>query len=294
MTRIVNENGRLKAVVPGGVADVERASGGKFSSDPQAIYARWDEFTEWLASTAPAADGERLTGKHVGSPVPTPRQIVGVGINYRSHITMSNLKPPTGPAVFARLLTSLTGPNGVVPVYNEAVFTEVEVAVVLKKAAFRVSEEKALDYVAGITIAQDMIDPTAVVVSEDLSGKQVGRYNNGAKSFPGFAPIGPEVVSLDEIDDLGNLALEVDIDGQPFQRGNTSDLYFSIPNLIARLTHTLHLLPGDLILSGTPGRVKGAEHLRLKPGQLIVARVQSLGEQRNEVVDGNLNPGVWL
>lgn len=294
MTRIANEHGRLKVILADGSVDVERASDGRFSSRPQAIYERWDEFQTWANGTKLIADSVRATGKDVGSPVPLPRQIIGVGINYNSHITMSGLEPPTTPAVFMRLLTSLTGPNGDVPVYSETVFTEVEVAVVLKRDAFRVKAEDALDYIAGITIGQDMIDPAAVVVSKQLDGKAVGRYNNGAKSFPGFAPIGPDLVSLDEIADIGNLTLECEIDGVPFQSGNTSDLFFSIPELIARLTSTLHLLAGDLILTGTPGRLPGAEQLRLRPGQLITARVQSLGEQRNHVVDGNIESGVDL
>jgi 2-keto-4-pentenoate hydratase/2-oxohepta-3-ene-1,7-dioic acid hydratase in catechol pathway len=294
MSRIANEKGRLKVILPDGSADVERASNGVFSSNPQAVYERWDEFQKWLHTTKLSADSERAVGKDVGSPVPLPRQIVGIGINYHSHITMSGLQTPTAPPLFIRLLTSMTGPYGDVPIYNEAVFTEVEVAVVLKRAAYRVPEEKALDYIAGITIAQDMIDPTAVVLVKDLDGKLNGRFNNGAKSFPGFAPIGPDLVSLDEIGDLGSLDLECDIDGKPFQRGNTSDMSFGIPELIARITSTMHLLAGDLILTGTPGRVKGAEHIRLHVGNVITARVQSLGEQRNQVIDGHLDQGVYL
>ncbi|MGI4812741.1 MAG: fumarylacetoacetate hydrolase family protein [Janthinobacterium lividum] len=294
MPRIANESGRLKLVLRDGSLDVEKASGGKFSSDPQAVFSRWDEFADWAASAARSADAPRASGAAVGSPVPAPRQLLGVGINFHSHINMSNLAVPTAPAVFARLVTSLGGPNGNIPVYSDNVVTEVEVAVVLKREAFRVSEARSLDYVAGITIGQDLIDPSAVVLGTQLDGKVVGRYNTGAKSYPGFAPIGPELLSLDEVADLGDLPLELDIDDTPFQRGNTSDMVFAIPELIARLTYSLHLLPGDIILSGTPGRVAGAEHLRLRPGQLLTARVQGLGEQKNRVTDGKLDPGVHL
>ncbi len=294
MSRIANEKGRLKVVLADGCADVARASNGRFASDPQAIYERWDEFETWVGSSKLVADAPRAVGKDVLSPAPGPRQIVGIGINYRSHLKMAKLQPPESPAVFLRMLTSMTGPNGDVPIYNEFVWTEVELALVLKKTAFRVSEANALDYIAGVTIAQDMIDPTAVALGVQLDGKVVGRYNNGAKSFPGFAPVGPHVVSLDEVGDLGSLNVDCDIDGKPFQRGNTSDMYFSVPELIARLTRTMVFLPGDLILTGTPGRVDGAEGVRLRVGSVITTRVGTIGEQRNHVIDGNIDPGVYL
>ena len=294
MSRIANESGRLKVVLPDGTADVERASNKLFASDPQAIYERWDEFQEWLAKTKLSADAKRAVGKDVRSPVPGPRQIVGIGINYHSHLTMESLAPPTSPAIFMRGLTSMTGPNGDVPIYNESVVTEAELAVVFKKKAFRVPAEKALDFLAGATIAQDMIDPTAVAFGKKLDGKVVGRYNNGAKSFPGFAPVGPDLVSIDELGNVSDLDIECDIDGKPFQRGNTSDMFFGIHELIARITHGMLFLPGDLILTGTPGRVAGAEHVRLRVGNVITARVGAIGEQRNHVIDGHIDPGVYL
>lgn len=284
MTRILNDSGRLKLILSDGILDVARASDGRFGSDPQQIYAQWDAFSEWAAAAKRSAEEPLPQGARIGSPVSAPRQIVGVGLNYHSHIRHSGLKTPTEPGVFAKFLTSLTGPYDEIPLPSEAVLTEAELAIVVKREAYRITEREALGHLAGATVAQDLLDPASIVKVPKLDGGPGATYLNPSKSLAAFTPIGPQVVSLDEAGDLGNLNIELDFNGAPVQRGNTSDLIFAVPELIARLSRKLRLLPGDVILTGSPDRVHGAESLVLKAGDRIRASVGNLGEQLSVAV----------
>jgi len=284
MTRILNDTGRLKLILADGILDVAKASDGRFASDPQAIYAQWDAFVEWAVSAARSAEEALPQGKRIGSPVSAPRQIIGVGLNYHTHVRHSGLKTPTEPGVFAKFLTSLAGPNDEIPLPSEAVLTEAELAVVIKREGFEINEHDALDYLAGATVAQDLLDPASVVRVPTLEGNPGATYLNPSKSLAAFTPIGPELVSLDEAGDLDNLGIELDFNGTPVQRGNTNDLIFAVPELIARLSRKLRLLPGDVILTGSPDRVHGTEKLALKSGDRIRAAVAGLGEQNSVAV----------
>lgn len=284
MTRILNQSGRLKLVLAGGVLDVARASDGRFPHDPQLIYQEWDAFLDWAQAASRSADEAHPSDSEIGSPVSAPRQIVGVGLNYHSHVAHSGLKTPTEPGVFAKFLTSLAGPHAHIPLPSEAVFTEAELAVVLKREAFNISEAEALDHVAGVTVAQDLLDPPSIVRVPTLEGGPGAVYLNPSKSLAAFTPIGPELVSLDAAGDLGSLAIELDFNDTPVQRGNTSDLIFAVPELIARLSRKIRLLPGDVILTGSPDRVHGSEKLSLASGDRIRAAVIGIGEQRSLAV----------
>jgi 2-keto-4-pentenoate hydratase/2-oxohepta-3-ene-1,7-dioic acid hydratase in catechol pathway len=164
--------------------------------------------------------------------------------------------------VFAKFLTSLAGPNDEIPLPSEAVLTEAELAVVIKREGFEINEHDALDYLAGATVAQDLLDPASVVRVPTLEGNPGATYLNPSKSLAAFTPIGPELVSLDEAGDLDNLGIELDFNGTPVQRGNTNDLIFAVPELIARLSRKLRLLPGDEVWGSHTSRCRrsrGAE-----------------------------------
>lgn len=284
MTRILNDSGRLKLILGDGILDVARASDGRFAADPQAIYGEWDAFVEWANSATRSAEETLPQGGRVGSPVSAPRQIIGVGLNYHSHVLHSGLKTPTEPGVFAKFFTSLAGPYDEIPLPSDVVLTEAELAVVIKREAFHISESEALSHLAGAAVAQDLMDPASVVKIPKLDGGPGANYLNPSKSLAAFTPIGPQVVSLDEAGDLGNLDIELDINGTPVQRGNTNDLIFAVPELVARLSRKLRLLPGNVILTGSPHRLHEAEKLALKAGDKIRATVRGLGEQHSVAV----------
>lgn len=278
--RIANLSGRLVLLTDSGAVDVEHASEGRFGSDPTAIYARWDEFTAWADDTALPA-GSAYAETDLGPAVPEPAQVFAIGLNYREHATESGLAFPAEPPVFTKFRTSLSGPYGELALPGDTVDWEAELVVVIGRTAERVSADDAWDYVAGLTVGQDFSERTLQLTPP------APQFSLG-KSFPGFSPVGPAVVTLDELDDPADLDLSCSIDGEQMQKSRTSDLIFSIPVLIERLSAVLPLLPGDLIFTGTPSGVGGARSPQrfLRPGEQVVTRIEGLGELRQRCVPG--------
>ncbi|MFI8420447.1 fumarylacetoacetate hydrolase family protein [Streptomyces sp. NPDC085479] len=278
--RIANLSGRLVLVVDGRAVDVERASGGRFTADPQAVYERWEEFRRW-AEQARLPEGEPVDPALLGAPVPAPRQIIAAGLNYRDHAAESGFAlPDTMPPVFTKFATSITGPvtEVVLPPGGHTDW-EIELVIVIGVRAHRVSAETAWDHVAGLTAGQDISERIT-----QLEGPSP-QFSLG-KSFPGFAPIGPWVVTPDAFDDPDDLGLRCTVNGEEVQKGRTSDLIFSVPELIAHLSSVLPLLPGDLVFTGTPAGVGlGRDPQRwLAPGDELVSTIEGIGELRQRFV----------
>lgn len=281
--RVANLAGRLVLVRDGRAVDVERASGGRFGPDPQAVYADWDAFTAWAATAGATgtADGEPFDPADLGAPVPAPRQIFAIGLNYREHAAESGLDvPDTAPPVFTKFVSSLTGPvtEVTLPPGGHTDW-EVELVAVIGRTARNVAEADGWAYVAGLTVGQDISERVT-----QLAGP-APQFSLG-KSFPGFAPTGPYVVTPDEFADRDDLELGAAINGEDVQKGRTRDLIFSVPVLVARLSAVLPLLPGDLIFTGTPSGVGlGRTPQRwLQPGDELVSHVVGLGELRQRFV----------
>ncbi|GLW09678.1 fumarylacetoacetate hydrolase [Microtetraspora sp. NBRC 13810] len=276
--RIANLAGRLVLLSGDGAVDVERASGGVFSADPQAVFERWDEFTAW-AGQADVSGAEPYAVGDLGAPVPAPRQILAIGLNYRDHATESGFDIPQNPVVFTKFVSSLTGPTGDIALPEGNVDWEVELVAVIGRRAYRVSAEQGWDHVAGLTVGQD--------VSERISqfNAPPAQFNMG-KSFPGFGPLGPVLVTPDELDDRDDIELGCTLNGESVQKGRTSDLIFSIPVLIERLSAVMPLLPGDIIFTGTPAGVgMGRTPARwISVGDELVTYVKGIGEMRHRFV----------
>jgi 2-keto-4-pentenoate hydratase/2-oxohepta-3-ene-1,7-dioic acid hydratase in catechol pathway len=274
--RIANIDGRLAMAVGDGWADVAKASGGRFAPDPQAIYERWDEFRAWAADGFDATSA-LVTGEQ-GNPVPAPRQLIAIGLNYREHAIESKLAIPEHPVVFAKFQSSLVGPDAVVELPSDGVDWEVELVVVIGRTAHQVPVEEAWEHVAGLTIGQD------------LSWRQVQtrgpapQFSIG-KSYPGFSPLGPVVVTPDEFDDKDDLRISCSLDGEVLQDGRTSDLIFPVADLVHRLSQSLTLYPGDVIYTGTPKGVgMGRTPARfLTPGTLV-SSIEGIGDLNTHLV----------
>ena len=213
------------------------------------------------------------------SPVPAPRMIWAAGINYRDHAAETGIPLPPAPTLFAKSPGSVIGPDQpiVIPKHVTQPDYEGELAVVIGMRAKDVSRENALQYVAGLTIAHD--------VSARDHQFTTGQFT-WSKSFDTFCPLGPEVVSLDEVDLAAGLPLETRVNGQVMQSSNTSELIFDVPALIAWITQGLTLEPGDMILTGTPSGVGAA---RTPPrwllnGDIVEISIGGLGTLRNPVV----------
>ena len=269
---------RLALLSGGGEAiDVARHSDHRFSSDPQAVYERWEEFRDWAADVGPTTDGtaQAVTPATLGPPAPTPRQVFAIGLNYTDHAKEAGLGLPEAPPTFTKFPTCVTGPYGELPLPSGAVDWEVELVVVIGRQAHRVKQEKAWEYVAGLTVGQDFSEREV-----QLAGP-APQFSLG-KSFPAFGPIGPWLVTPDEFDDPGDLELTCTVNGEQVQKARTSSMIFPVPELIARLSAVCPLLPGDLIFTGTPSGVGGARDPRkfLAPGDVVVSRVEGIGEIR--------------
>jgi 2-keto-4-pentenoate hydratase/2-oxohepta-3-ene-1,7-dioic acid hydratase in catechol pathway len=280
--RVGNLSGRLTVFTERGAVDVQKASNGRYGPDPQAVYQVWDEFLGW-ARGAELADAVAFEPAELGAPVPAPAQVFAIGLNYSDHAAESNRAvPETFPPVFTKFRTAITGPvSTVVLPPGGHTDWEVELVVVLGRRAERVSADDAWPYVAGLTVGQDLSERI-----RQLEGP-APQFSLG-KSFPGFAPTGPWVVTVDDLDDPADLELGCSIDGETVQHARTNLLIFSVPQLIAGLSATLPLLPGDLIFTGTPAGVGlGRSPQRwLQPGEELVSYVTGIGELRQRFVAG--------
>jgi 2-keto-4-pentenoate hydratase/2-oxohepta-3-ene-1,7-dioic acid hydratase in catechol pathway len=279
--RIVNVSGRLVLMDASGAGlDVGKASDGHFPSDPQAIFAQWDEFRDWAASAASTADFA-VDPAELGAPTPAPRQVFAIGLNYDDHISESKMGRPDSPTVFTKFPSSITGPNSSVELPSGNVDWEVELVVAIGRLGRDVPEADAWAHVAGLTVGQDLSERVV-----QLAGP-VPQFSLG-KSYPGFAPLGPALVTVDEFDHPDDLELGCRLGDEVLQLGRTRDLIFSVPELIARLSAVCPLLPGDIIFTGTPSGVGNARHPKrfLPPGGVLVSHVEGIGELRNEMVAG--------
>lgn len=212
-------------------------------------------------------------------PPVAPRKIVAVGLNYRDHIREAGMTPPAAPLVFTKFTSSLTGPNDPIvidPEITQRVDWEVELAVVVGRRMRRVSERAALDHVFGYTVAND-------VSARDLQFGD-GQWVRG-KSLDTFCPIGPCVVTADDVPDPQNLALRTRVNGRTVQDSSTRDMVFGIADLLAYCSRSFTLEPGDVLLTGTPwGCGEFMEPPRsLQPGDVVEAEVSAVGCLRNEV-----------
>jgi 2,4-diketo-3-deoxy-L-fuconate hydrolase len=279
--RIANLSGRLVLITADERAvDVERASGGRFGPDPQAVYDEWETFTSW-ARAADLSVATRFALENLGPPVPRPRQVFAIGLNYREHAAESGFQVPDAPTViFTKWVSCITGPvTEVVLPDGGHTDWEVELVAVIGRFARNVSEADAWDHVAGLTVGQDLSERTGQLAGPS---PQFGL----AKSLPGFGPMGPWLVSPDDLDDRDDLELACSINGEQMQKGRTRDLVFSVPAMVSALSGQLPLLPGDVLFTGTPPGVgMGRDPQRwLAPGDELVSHIHGIGELRQRFV----------
>jgi 2-keto-4-pentenoate hydratase/2-oxohepta-3-ene-1,7-dioic acid hydratase in catechol pathway len=273
--RIANLSGRLVLIVGAKAIDVERASEGRFGSSPQAIYDRWAEFRDWAGTVTTAGNGFDV--RDLGAPAPLPRQLLAAGLNYRDHAAESGFTVPEGlPPIFTKFTSSITGPVTTVrlPEGGHSDW-EIELVVVVGTAMSDVAEQDVWDHVAGLTIGQDLSERIS-----QMAGP-VPQFSLG-KSLPGFAPMGPWLVTPDEFGDPDDVELLCMLNGEQMQKGRTSELIFSVPVLLSRLSALLPLYPGDVIFTGTPAGVGlGRQPQRwLAAGDELVSTIEGIGELR--------------
>lgn len=284
--RLANLKGRAVLLDGTKALDVEQASGGRFGSDPMAPFDDWAGFTAWAAS-ADLSAAQPYEEADLSAPVPRPRQIFAVGLNYREHANESGIAIPDHPVVFTKFQSSLTGPVTQVKVPGETMDWEAELVVVIGEELSDVDEGAALAGVAGYSVGQDFSERT---VQQRPPAPQ---FSLG-KSFPGFGPFGPSVVSADEAGDPGRMSVRCTITGPTAQAqghdewvvqdGNTDDLIFPVGNLVSYLSRIVTLHPGDIIFTGTPSGVGQPQGTFLQSGDVVTTTIGDLGSLRNTMV----------
>ena len=219
-------------------------------------------------------------GQRIGSPIARPSKILCIGLNYAKHAKETGAAIPTEPILFMKSTSSLTGPfdNIIIPKNSEKTDWEVELGVVIGKKASYVNEEEAMDYVAGYVLHND--------VSERAFQLERGGTWDKGKGCDSFAPLGPWLVTKDEIQNPHRLRLWLSLNGKMMQDSNTDDLIFNIPQLISYSSQFMTLLPGDVISTGTPAGVGlgFSPNIYLKPGDVVELGIDGLGSSKQTVV----------
>jgi ureidoglycolate lyase len=264
---LVDTNGRIRDL-SGEIADINPAA---LAPESLARLAALDP------NDLPLVEGS----PRIGPPLSHVPNLICIGLNYADHAAETNSPLPEVPIVFMKHSGSIIGPNDQVRIPRGSTKTdwEVELGVVIGKAAHYVGEAEALDHVAGYCVVND------------VSERHHQRHGGGGqwikgKSHQTFAPIGPWLVTKDEVPDPQDLALWLEVDGHRYQNGSTRTMIFDVKKLISDVSHHMALLPGDIISTGTPpgvGMGVKPEPVFLKPGQVMRLGIDGLGEQRQEV-----------
>ncbi|MBI5928761.1 MAG: fumarylacetoacetate hydrolase family protein [Chloroflexi bacterium] len=244
----------------------------------QSILSTSLTWSEILSGQTPSPKVEYALGTlPMLAPVERPGKIIAIGLNYMDHCRETNTEPPKRPLIFTKFTTAMTGPNTPIKwasALTEQVDYEAELAVVIGKTARHISEAEALDYVFGYTCAND-------VSARDLQFSD-GQWIRG-KSLDTFCPIGPVLVTKDEIPNPQALAIRCILNGEPVQESNTSEMIFGVAHLISFASQAFTLEPGDIILTGTPHGTGAFRNPKLfmKHGDRVVVEIDGIGRLEN-------------
>jgi 2,4-didehydro-3-deoxy-L-rhamnonate hydrolase len=233
-----------------------------------------------LAATDPTSLPFVSGQPRLGSPVAKPGNFIGIGLNYSDHAKETGAPIPKEPILFSKAPNCISGPNDpiIMPKSSEKLDWEVELGIIIGERASYVADHAALNYIAGFCLAND-------VSERAFQLERSGQWMKG-KSAPTFGPIGPWLVTSDEIPDVQALNLWLDVNGERMQSGSTKTMVFDVKQLVSYVSHFMELEPGDVIVTGTPPGVGMARKPPrfLKPGDVVTLGADGLGQQRAEIV----------
>lgn len=264
---MLDAHGRIRSLA-GSIADLE---GEQLSPAALARLAAIDP------ATLPVASGK----PRLGVPVAGTRKFIAIGLNYADHAAESNLPIPTEPVVFTKAVSCLQGPNDDVMLPRGSTKTdwEVELGVIIGSTARYVEERDALAHVAGYSVVNDLSE-------REYQLERGGTWDKG-KGFDTFGPVGPWLVTPDEVGDVQSLEMWLEVNGEQMQAGNTRSMIFSVAKLVSYVSGLMTLEPGDIITTGTPpgvGLGRKPEPVYLAPGDTVRLGIEKLGEQRQSVI----------
>ncbi|HVB50787.1 MAG TPA: fumarylacetoacetate hydrolase family protein [Acidimicrobiales bacterium] len=282
--RLANLAGRSTIVTDEGLIDVATSSNGAFSASVDKCVGQIDKLRVWFNAAQPtpsdATPPDALYGDpRLGPVVIAPQQIFAVGLNYRQHAEEMGLDLPTQPMIFTKFVSSLCGPNDEVPIPSATTDFEAELVVVMGTKGRNFAVDDALSVVAGYCVGQDFSERTLQM------GGPSAQFSLG-KSFRNFSPIGPWLTTADELAFPNSLTITCSVSGTEYQNSTTSDMVFSVAEVVSYLSSIVELRPGDLIFTGSPHGV-GQGHtppVFLKPGDRVVTEIERLGRIENVAV----------
>lgn len=279
--RLANYAGRATIVLDGHAIDVEQASGEQLGSDPMLLadLANHDALRAIVAAVTPI-EWPLIDDGLLGAPVPRPPKGYGVGLNYKQHAIESGRDMPTEPHLFGKTQNCVAGPYDevVIPAGLTEIDYEAELVIVFGRTCKAATREEAWSYLAGVTCGQDISD-RAEQFRPPLKQFTI------AKSYDTFGPIGPYLITADELPNPDALALTGTVSGEVMQEASTDDLIFDVPALVVWLSRYVTFQPGDLVWTGTPGGVGEARGRFLRDGDVIETHIEGIGTMRNPVVE---------
>lgn len=278
---------RLGAVTASQVVDLAQASAGKLPADMLGFLQLGEAGLQTARTVVGQGQTIPLEQARILAPLSNPSKIIAIGLNYMDHCREQNVEPPKAPIIFTKFPSSIIGPGDAIvwdPALTNQVDFEAELAVVIGRPTRNVTEAEALDYVAGYTICHD-------VSARDLQLGD-GQWIRG-KSLDTFCPLGPYLVTRDEIADPHNLAIRCTVNDRVFQDSTTAEMIFRIPYLIAYCSRAFTLLPGDIISTGTPDGVGlfRSPKIFLKDGDIVTIEIEGLGQLTNPCVEQSNHGG---
>ncbi|MCA2256001.1 fumarylacetoacetate hydrolase family protein [Mycobacterium intracellulare] len=270
--RIASIDDRASVHTDGKWFDIAAASNGRFEADMQSLFGNWAELRSWFDEQFTPDGLQPIAGKRK-APVPAPSQVFGVGLNYADHAAEAGMDLPKTPLIFPKFSSCIAGPDDILILDSDTVDWEVELVAVIGRKCHGVPADHAWDYVAGLTIGQDISDRT--LQWSDASTPQFGL----GKSKTGYGPIGPEIVTVDELADPESLSIDCAVNGQTVQHSNTRHLIFDVPALVSYLSRIVTLHPGDLIFTGTPSGVgmTRSPARYLADGDVLSSEIEGIG-----------------
>ena len=256
--------------------DLAELTGDESLASPLQAVARFSELHA-LSDQLQTGSGSEFDVSELDAPIPQPRQVFAIGLNYYEHAAESQMEPPPAPLTFTKFPSCIAAPNVKVELSGAFVDWEAELVVVIGTECRHVSEADAWSVVAGLAVGQDISDR---VVQFTGTPPQFGL----GKSFETYGPFGPAIVSLDSVENPDDLELRCTVNGEQMQSARTSEMIFSVSQQIAYLSSICRLFPGDVIFTGTPSGIGASRGQFLKDGDVIVSSVVGVGEISNTCV----------
>lgn len=280
--RLANLKGRAQFIVgdidsPRAI-DVATASNNSLSADPMQCFAHWDTLKK-LATTLDSSAGTPVAIADLSCPVPQPRQMFAVGLNYRKHAAEMGSPLPPLPLVFAKFQSSLNSPTGNIEIQSDTVDYESELVIIVGKGGRNIAESNAWDHIAGLCVGQDVSD-------RGLQYMGTPPQFSLGKSRVGYSPIGPWVTDMSNNDKRDDLQLGCTVNGEQRQDTKTSDMIFGISHIVAYMSTIVELFPGDVIYTGSPFGVGHGRkpQVYLKPGDVVETTLEGVGTITNRCI----------